>query len=125
MTPNQQAPKKRKYYPGDIRQPGTKEFSMILGNLINYKHQLVREDNEQKIGDLMLKITVKLKELGYKSASETVKKKIGRRKLGKFQGINTKKKQDTIDIAVKVWEEASEINDNAKQKTKSMRGSYA
>ncbi|MDX2305126.1 MAG: hypothetical protein NW226_20110 [Microscillaceae bacterium] len=121
MTPNQQTSKKRKFYPGDIRQAGTKEFSMILGNLINYKHQLVREENEQKIGDLMLKIATKLKELGYKAASEAIKKKVGRRKSGKFSGITPKKKQDTIDIAVKCWEEASLINESAKEKPRGVR----
>ncbi len=119
MTGNVESTKKRKYYPGDIRKPGTKEYSMILGNLINYKHQLVREEEEQKVGDLLLKVSVKLKELGYKSASESVKKKVGRRKAGKFQGITAKKKHDTIELAVKCWEEATEKNERAKTRAKS------
>ncbi len=118
MTENQMLTKKRKYYPGDVRKPGTKEFSMILGNLIHYKHQLVREENDQKIGDLLLKISMKLKELGYKSVSESIKKKVGRRKAGKFQNITSKKKLDTVEIAVRCWEEASKKNERAKSLNK-------
>ncbi|NJO03531.1 MAG: hypothetical protein HC880_19280 [Bacteroidia bacterium] len=118
MTEDHQIDKKRKYYPGDTRQPGTKEYSMILGNLINYKHQLSREDNEQKIGELLLKVSVKLKELGFKTASDAVKRKVGRRKFGKFQNITLKKRNDTIDLALKCWEDASEKNEKAKLKPK-------
>lgn len=118
MDENQKTNKKRKYYPGDVRRPGTKEYSMILGNLINYKHQLVRENHEQVIGELLLKISVKLKELGFKAASESVKKKVGRKKAGKFQNITSKKKDDTVLIAVKAWDEGSDKNERAKVKAK-------
>jgi hypothetical protein len=110
--------RKRKYYPGDVRQVGTKEYSMILGNLINYKHQLVPEADEQKVGDLMLKVSLKLKELGYESEYKSIKKKLGRRKNGRYQEITSKKKNDTINTAIKVWEEANQNNEEAKVKNK-------
>jgi hypothetical protein len=110
--------KKRKNYPGDERTPGTKDYSMILGNLIHYKHQLVQEENEQKIGDLLMKISVKLKELGFKAESDSIKKKVGRRKANKFQNITMKKKQDGIDVAVKCWDKGTEKNEKAKEENK-------
>ncbi len=109
---------KRKYYPGDVRRIGTKEYSMILGNLINYKHQLVPESNEQKVGDLMARIALKLKELGYESEAKSIKKKVGRRKNNKYQDITLKKKNDTVAIAIKVWEEANQLNETAKEQNK-------
>jgi len=110
--------KKRKNYPGDERTPGTKDYSMILGNLINYKHQLSSEKNDQKIGELFLKIAEKLRELGYRAESDTIKKKAGRRKLGKFQDITEKKKNEVVNLSVKCWDKASEKNEAAKSKMK-------
>lgn len=110
--------RKRKYYPGDLRQLGTKEYSMILGNLIHYKHQLAQETHEQKVGELMAKIALKLKELGYISEAESLKKKVGRRKEGKYQDITLKKKNDAVNLAIKCWEKASEKNEQAKQKAR-------
>ena len=110
--------KKRKNYPGDERTPGTKDYSMILGNLINYKHQLSAEKNDQKIGELFLRIAEKLRELGYRSECDSIKKKAGRRKAGKFQDITEKKKNEVVSIAIKCWDKASEKNDMAKIKMK-------
>lgn len=109
---------KRKYYPGDERQIGTKEYSMILGNLINYKHQLVSEKDEQKVAQLMFKISLKMKELGYESEHKGIRKKLGRRKNGKYQDITSKKKNSTIETAVKVWEDANQKNELAKKNKK-------
>ena len=117
----QQESKKRKNYPGDERTPGTKDYSMILGNLINYKHQLALENNEQKIGNLMAKISIKLKELGFRSESDSIKKKLGRRKSGRFQNITSKKQMETIDIAVKCWDKGTQRNEEAKESNKPRR----
>jgi hypothetical protein len=110
--------KKRKNQPGDIRTPGTKDYSVILGNLISYKHQLVSESDLQQIGALMAKIAQKLEELGFKEASDSVKSKLGRRKSGKYQDLTLKKKQDVIEIAAKHWEKGTEKNEKAKIKKK-------
>lgn len=110
--------KKRKNQPGDIRIPGTKDYSVILGNLISYKHQLVSEIDTQRIGALMAKIALKLEELGFKDASDSIKNRLGRRKAGKYQDISLKKKQEVVEIAVKYWEKGSEKNEKAKQKKK-------
>lgn len=110
--------KRRKNYPGDERVPGTKDYSMILGNLIHYKHQLTQETNDQKVAELMLKVSVKLKELGFKGESEIVKKKVGRRKAGKFQNITPKKQQEAVEIALNCWEAGTSRNDKAKENAK-------
>ncbi len=116
---NESSNQKRKYYPGDVRQTGTKEYSMILGNLINYKHQIVSEKEEQKVAKLMFKIALKIRELGYESEHKSIRKKLGRRKEGKYQDITSKKKNDTIEIAVKVWEDGNQKNEEVKKARKS------
>jgi hypothetical protein len=107
--------KKRKNQPGDVRNPGTKDYSVILGHLINYKHQLVTEKDEQKIGNFIARISQKLVELGFDEPAEKLKTKLGRRKGGKYQDVNLKKKQEAIDIAAKYWQKGYEINEKAKQ----------
>ena len=109
---------KRKHYAGDVRVPGTKDYALILTNLMSYKHKLDREQDDQKIGYFIIKIGEKLKELGFGGASKIVKKKAGRRKQGKFQDITDKKKQDTIEIALKNWEVGREKQDEARDKQK-------
>ena len=110
--------KKRKHYAGDLRTLGTKDYSLILTNLMNYRHKLDRETDEQKIGSILLKIAEKLKELGFRGASKTIKKKVGRRKQGKFQDITEKKKQDSLAIALKNWKYGKKKQDEAKEKIK-------
>ncbi|MCU0445270.1 MAG: hypothetical protein MUE85_10160 [Microscillaceae bacterium] len=110
--------KKRKNQPGDVRNPGTKDYSVILGHLINYKHQLVTEKDEQKIGDFIARIAQKLIELGFEDPAHKLKARLGRRKAGKYQDITLKKKQDAIDTAAKYWQKGYEINEKAKQERK-------
>lgn len=110
--------RKRKNYPGEVREVGTKDYSLIMGNLINYKHKLSTETHPQKVGELMRKISIKIKELGYEKASDMVKSKVGRRKEGKFQNITEKKRLDTLEIAEKIWNKAKEKHDKAKEKRK-------
>jgi len=109
---------KRKHYAGDVRVPGTKDFSLILSNLMSYKHKLEREQDEQKVGYFIIKIGEKLKELGFGNASKIVKKKAGRRKQGKFQDITEKKKQETLELALKNWEVGRAKQDEAREKQK-------
>lgn len=112
---SEETKKHKKNQPGDERTPGSKDYSVILGNLIHYKHQLVQENDEQKIGALIAKIAEKLKELGFCEESEKLKTKLGRRKQGKFQNITTKKKDDTVNLAIKHYAIGKQRNEEAKQ----------
>lgn len=106
--------RKRKNYPGDIREPGTKDYAVILGNLMGFRNQLLRSTEEQDIGDTLVKVAEKLKELGFKTQSESIKKKVGRRKLGHFQNITEGKKKSTIETINKVWDKAKDKHESAK-----------
>lgn len=106
--------RKRKNYPGDVREPGTKDYAVIMGNLMGYRNMLIRTTDEQEIGHLLIKTAEKLKELGFVSTSETLKKKAGRRKLGKFQGISVGKRDFAISTINKHWEKAKVKHDKAK-----------
>ncbi|NME72135.1 hypothetical protein [Flammeovirga aprica] len=110
--------RKRKNYPGEQREVGTKDYSLILGNLMNYRNQLMRENDEQRMGFIFSKIAEKLKELGCLRASNTVKNRVGRRKLGLYQDITQKKKEEVIEITNKYWHEAKERHEAAKEKNK-------
>lgn len=110
--------RRRKNYPGDPRTPGTKDYSLILGNLIGYRNQLMKETDEQKLGALYLKVAEKLKELGFEKNALAVKKKAGRRKAGKFQDITAKKTESVINIATKKWADGKARNDEAKEAKK-------
>jgi len=111
----------RKNYPGNLRTPGTKDYSLILGNLMSYRNKLFKETDEQEIGLLFVKIAEKLKELGFKRPSNSVKIRAGRRKLGKFQDITQKKKEDVIEIALKYWEQGKEKHDEARKLLKEQK----
>ncbi len=105
----------RKNYPGDVRTVGTKDYGLILGNLMNYRNQLGREkEDDQKMGALFIKIAEKLKELGFKRASNAVKKKAGRRKKGKFQNITLEKKEEVMELALTNWHTGKERHEVAK-----------
>jgi len=110
--------RQRKNYPGDLREPGTKDYSLILGNLIGYRNQLMKETDEQKAGALFLKIAEKLKELGFTRESASTKKKAGRRKRGKFQDITQKKVDKVVDVATKKWAIGKEKHEEARAKKK-------
>lgn len=110
--------RKRKNYPGEQREVGTKDYSLILGNLMNYRNQLMRENEEQRMGLIFSKIAEKLKELGCTRASNTVKNRLGRRKLGLYQDITPKKKEEVIEVTNKYWHDAKERHEEAKAKLK-------
>ncbi|MEH0155046.1 hypothetical protein V6R21_12950 [Limibacter armeniacum] len=82
---------------------------------MNYRNQLIRETDEQQIGLIFLKIAEKLKELGFQRACNSVKKRAGRRKMGKFQDITPKKKEEIIEIAGKYWHEGKDKHEEAKK----------
>ena len=106
--------RKRKNYPGDMREPGTKDYAVIMGNLMGYRNQLIRSTDEQEIGNILLKSAEKLKELGFLGACEKLKKKAGRRKLGMFEGISLVKRDLAVESISKNWEKAKIKHDKAK-----------
>ncbi|AZQ61831.1 hypothetical protein EI427_06145 [Flammeovirga pectinis] len=110
--------RKRKNYPGELREIGTKDYSLILGNLMNYRNQLMRETEEQKMGLIFSKVSEKLKEIGCLRASNSVKNRAGRKKLGLYQEITSKKKEEVIEIINKNWHEAKQKHDAIKTRNK-------
>ncbi len=88
---------KRRNYPGDPREVGTKDYGLILSNLINYRNQLFRVKDEIETSKLFYKISIKLQELGFIKESIKVKSKTkNNRQL-------EKKRQDIINIATEAW----------------------
>ncbi len=104
--------KKRRNYPGDKREVGTKDYGLILSNLINYRNQLFRTDDEGEILKIFLKISIKLKELGFTSASNKVKTK------AKNTNRLSKKKEGVINIAAEKWKEGKDLHEAEKEKVK-------
>ena len=107
--------KQRRNYPGEKRKVGTKDYALILGNLIKYYNNLLRcswPDDKNEIKDLLGKISIKLRELGYKKESTFVKSRL------KNENNMPEKIQQTAGIAVKVWELAKSKHETAKQMKK-------
>ncbi len=104
--------KKRRNYPGDKREVGTKDYGLILSNLINYRNQLFRTDDEKEILKLFGKISIKLKELGFTSASSKVKTK------AKTTNRLARKKEDVINLAAEKWKEGKEKHEAVKERIK-------
>lgn len=101
--------KKRRNYPGDLRQVGTKDYGVILSFLINYRNRLLREKDEDIILNLFHKIAEKLQELGFKRESSKVKTKA--KNTNRLQ----QKKEEVIQIAVEKWREAKDAHEKAKE----------
>lgn len=108
----------RKNYPGDLRTPGTKDYGLILGNLMNYRNQLIRETEEQKAGKLFEKISEKLQELGFSRASNLVKNRVGEKKGRKYVDITLKKKNEVVEVARRYWHEGKDKHEKAKEENK-------
>ena len=63
---------KRKYYPGDLRKAGEKEYAVILSKLIGYTKQLEKKQEKESVLKFVNKIAEKLTELGFKKESNKV-----------------------------------------------------
>ncbi|GAB4333609.1 MAG: hypothetical protein OHK0038_09860 [Flammeovirgaceae bacterium] len=104
--------KKRKNYPGAERVVGTKDYALILTNLRGLINQLTALKNEKELGDILKKVSVKLKELGYKHDSDIIKKKAS--KLEK-----AKKELPTILQSLNnIWKEGKNKQEEAKKSDK-------
>jgi hypothetical protein len=110
--------RKNKNQPWDVRIPGTKEYSVILSNLMSYKRELTPEEHPQKTAILMLKIAQKIAELGFEEIGENLKKQVGKRKAGKYQEPTAKKKEEALKLATQYWQKANEKSESAKAKVK-------
>ena len=99
---------KRKYYPGDLRKAGEKEYAVILSKLIGYTKQLEKEQKKESILKLVNKITEKLTELGFKRESNKVKSLI------KNVITSDKYKLNIIEIAYSAWDDGIDKHKNTK-----------
>ncbi len=107
--------KKRRNYPGDVRELGTKDYALILGNLIKYRNELIAERDEGTIVKLALKIAEKLRELGFKRAGISVEKKVA----NKDRVLS--KRDEILEIALEKWKEGKLNNDLAKEELKKQK----
>lgn len=113
----------RKNRKGQVRVLGSKDYSLILTNLMAYKRQLSQEEHLQKSGNLMRKISTKMKELGFESEAIKVKEIVGRKKNGKYQSLDGTKCLKVENMALKVWKKASVKQEEAKKKLKEEKSS--
>ncbi|NOZ47555.1 MAG: hypothetical protein GXO79_12360 [Chlorobi bacterium] len=102
----------RKYYPGDPRKLGEKEYAVILSKLINYANQLTKDNKTEILVGFYNKIIVKLKELGFKKESTKVKN------LGKSESIFLKNRLKIAEIALNSWDIGTKKHKLAKTKKK-------
>lgn len=116
--------RQRKNYPGDVRKPGTKDYAVILANLINYRNQLeMNKDNKQGV-ELVLKISEKLQELGFKRQSNSVKNIVKRKvnitykdRQDRFERL-AQKKSEVAEIISECWKMGKEKHDEARMQQK-------
>ena len=104
--------KTRKNYPGELRQPGTKDYGLILSNLIKYRNQLSLERNETILAKIYAKIAEKLKELGFIKESNKIKK------WSKQPEKATKMKAEVDVIATEKWREGKDRHETVRKETK-------
>lgn len=111
-TLNPVAPRtrKRKNYPGDPRVPGTKDYALILTNLMSYSNKLTLEKDEKKVASLLKKVAEKLKELGFAQSSKSMKSK------AKAPDQAVKKMAEIVDTLNEKWRAGKEKHEEAKDK---------
>ncbi|OHX65650.1 hypothetical protein [Flammeovirga pacifica] len=110
--------RKRKNYPGEVRVLGTKDYGLILGSLMSYRNQLLRENDPFKLAFIIKKMAEKLQELDYKHASELTLSKLGMKELNGTYSITDKRKEDVVNIANRYWRMGKKKHEAAKLKIK-------
>jgi len=108
--------RKRKNYPGDVRTPGTKDYGLILSNLIKYRNELTSTDDEDRLYLLYRKVAEKLQELGFTKASTSIK-----RKTKNFTTHFHKRKDEISQIAANKWREGKTSHEEARRKIKELK----
>jgi hypothetical protein len=73
---------------------------------------------EQEDAKLILRISEKLRELGFTKQGEGLKGKVGRRRKGKYPPMPLGLKDRTLEVAIKSWEVAKEKHEEAKEREK-------
>ncbi len=109
--------RKRKNYPGNPRELGSRDYGIILSKLIGLKNDLInlKPDQEMKIGDLYHKLSTKLIELGFKRQGAKVKKLVGRRKGGQYSFVKVSKKEEVMALVADCWREGKKNHDNKRE----------
>lgn len=105
---------KKKNYPGKKRKPGTKDYALILSNLIKYRNELMLTNDPDQIINSILKISVKAQELGYSTTSlkikSLVKKKINtsfKLREDRYSKLEEKRHQ-VLELCVDIWNDGKE-----------------
>lgn len=106
--------KKRRHYPGEVREPGTKDYAVILSHLIKYRNVLLtrRDLRAEDALKLFKKIAEKLNEIDFPKAAKKVK-----RKAGSLNNIS-KKMDEVAKIAAEKWREGKELHENIRAELK-------
>lgn len=110
LTDNAPSKKKRKNYPGHERVAGSKDYALILTNLRGLIHQLQLPKSDEELISILQKVTVKLKELGYKQLSESMKKKS--LKVAKAR----KELESILEQLNQAWKEGKQRHEEAKKR---------
>ncbi|ANQ48338.1 hypothetical protein MY04_0956 [Flammeovirga sp. MY04] len=110
--------RKRKNYPGEVRVLGTKDYGLILGSLMSYRNQLLRENDPLKEAFIIKKMAEKLQELDYKHASELTISKLGEKQLNGLYSISSRRKDEVVNIANRYWRMGKKKHEAAKLKIK-------
>lgn len=115
---------KKKNYPGIKRKPGTKDYALILSNLIKNRNELMLTNDPDQIIESILKISTKVQELGYTTTSlkikSLVKKKINtsfKLREDRFSRL-PEKQQQVLELCVDIWRKGKEKHLALKPKTK-------
>lgn len=103
----------RKYYPGDLRKTGEKEYAVILSKLISYSKKFEKDYEIKSQISILKKIIEKLVELGFKRDASKIKTYM------KSERLIEKNKSKIIDIALSAWDIGIEKHKIAKTKKKS------
>jgi vacuolar-type H+-ATPase subunit E/Vma4 len=99
---------KRKYYPGDLRIIGEKEYAVILSKLMSYTKQIDRENKPDVLNKIVEKIIEKLTELGFKKEARQIIQFL------KAPNNLYKKTDSIIKISLLAWDTGKEKHELAK-----------
>ena len=117
---------KKKNYPGIKRIPGTKDYALILSNLIKCRNELLRTENPDQIIENILKISLKIQELGFNSYSVKIKSLVKKRinvsyklRNDRYENLG-KKKEITLSLCVEVWKKGKTKHETSKTKSREL-----
>ncbi len=108
--------KKRRHYPGEVREPGTKDYAVILSHLIKYRNLLLT-DRDLRTDDVLIlfkKIAEKLNEIGFPKAGKKVN-----RKASSANNL-PKKIEEVTTIAAEKWREGKKQHEDIRTELKQM-----